>query len=132
MSEKVQKKVLVVDDDPDARKFMHDLLTDIGYEVVEEGNPTQVLRVVRKEKPDIITMDLKMPDVSGDQIVRALQHAKFEIPIVVISGQLEQRVLMRLLQMGLKRILKKPVELERLRQTLEEALQDTPSQEEES
>jgi len=120
-------KVLVVDDDLDARQFMQDLLTDHGYDVVTEALPNQVLRTVRKESPDIITMDLKMPEVTGDQIVRALQHAKIQTPIVVISGQLEKRILMRLLNMGIKHILKKPVDLERLTQVLEEALKDNTS-----
>jgi CheY-like chemotaxis protein len=55
------KKILIIDDDPIVVKYLQAVFSDNGYETVTAGTSEQGLEVVRREKPDLITLDLQMP-----------------------------------------------------------------------
>ena len=115
-------KILVVDDNYAMRAYLAKLLTSYGYNVVQEGRPEFVIKTVRAEKPDLITMDLKMPEVSGEMIIRAMKSAKINIPIVVISAYLNKKNIRTLSDLDIKFIVMKPIEKKRLKTVLHEAL----------
>lgn len=82
------KRILIVEDDELNRKFLHDLLEIHGYRTItaEEGNV--VLRLARENRPDLILMDLQLPDVSGFDTVRQLkgEAETRAIPIVAVTA----------------------------------------------
>lgn len=82
------KKILVVDDDPVIVKYLLNLFSDNGYETCSAAGGLEGLEVARNEKPDLITLDLEMPDQWGPRFYRNLTRDKAlkEIPIIVISG----------------------------------------------
>jgi CheY-like chemotaxis protein len=84
----MSKKVLVVDDESDVRTFLRTLLKKHGYEVVTADDGVQGLKLVKENKPDLITLDLMMPKQSGTDMYRKLQKDKelVKIPVIVISG----------------------------------------------
>ena len=59
-----KRKVLVVDDEPDVRTFLTTLLEDNGYETVTANTGAEALRSVRAARPDLITLDITMPEQS--------------------------------------------------------------------
>jgi CheY-like chemotaxis protein len=81
-------RILVVDDEEDVRGFLCSLLEDNGYEVevAEDGN--QAWRAIDKQRPDLILLDLMMPEQTGTGLYRKLHDHKSlrEIPVIVISG----------------------------------------------
>jgi signal transduction histidine kinase/DNA-binding response OmpR family regulator len=82
-----QPLVLIVDDDPGIRNYLTQLLEQEGYRVVPAANGRQAIEVAEKDRPDLITMDLRMPDMDGRT---AIDHLKGDsnlksIPIIVIS-----------------------------------------------
>jgi CheY-like chemotaxis protein len=82
------KKILIIDDDPIVVKYLEAVFSDNGYETCTATSTMEGLDVVRKEKPDLITLDLQMPGEWGPRFYRKLRQDKElrETPIIVVSG----------------------------------------------
>jgi CheY-like chemotaxis protein len=85
---KEQKRVLVVEDDPWIRSLMADLLAGEGYEVVEAPDGKQGLELASEREPDVILLDLAMPEVSGLDVLHELKSSNptRDIPVIVVSA----------------------------------------------
>ena len=84
----MKKKVLIVDDNEDNLMLEKDLLEVAGFEVFLAKNATDGIASVRKEKPDIIIMDVRLPDMRGSEAAKALRQDKEtnNIPIVFVTA----------------------------------------------
>jgi len=82
------KKILIIDDDPVIVKYLQAIFSDNGYATCSASSSMEGLEVVRREKPDLITLDLQMPGEWGPRFYRKLRKDKEvrEIPVIVISG----------------------------------------------
>jgi CheY-like chemotaxis protein len=82
------KKILVIDDDPVIVKYLVNLFEDNGYTTVNASSSMEGLEQVKKEKPDLITLDLQMPKEWGPRFYRKLRQDKDlrGIPVIVITG----------------------------------------------
>ena len=82
------KKILIIDDENDVVLFLETLFKKEGYETVSANNGVEGLKVLKEEKPDLITLDLQMPQNTGTDFYRNLRRDKEynHIPIIVISG----------------------------------------------
>jgi CheY-like chemotaxis protein len=82
------KKILIIDDDPVIVKYLETLLQDNGYDTCSASSSMEGLDVVRKEKPDLISLDLQMPGEWGPRFYRKLRKDKKlkDTPIIVVSG----------------------------------------------
>jgi CheY-like chemotaxis protein len=82
------KKILIIDDDPVVVKYLMAVFSDSGYETCSASSSMEGLDVVKKEKPDLICLDLQMPGEWGPRFYRKLRKDKEfkDIPIIVISG----------------------------------------------
>ena len=80
-------KVLVIDDDPDSLVLMEDYLADFGCEVLQAASGTVGLEMVRAHRPDLVTLDLHMPDPDGWEVLRRLKADPdvSHIPVVIAS-----------------------------------------------
>ena len=88
MPEIIKKKILVVDDEKDVREFLRAALVESGFDVIlaEDGNVA--LEKVKKQIPDLISLDLVMPKKSGAKFHRELSKHKewSKIPIIIVTG----------------------------------------------
>ncbi len=82
------KKVLIIDDDPDVRLFNTSVVQELGCIPLEAANGEEGQRMVAKEIPDLIVLDVMMPLQSGIRLYRALKtDAAFtSIPVIILSG----------------------------------------------
>lgn len=82
------KKIMIIDDDPVIVKYLQAVFSDNGYATCFAANVKDGLEMVRKEAPDLITLDLEMPGEWGPRFYRKLRQDKDfrDIPVVVISG----------------------------------------------
>ena len=82
------KKILVIDDDPVVVDYLVDLFQDNGYETCSATNGVEGMEVLRKEKPDLISLDLQMPKEWGPRFYRNLRKDKElkDIPVIVVTG----------------------------------------------
>ncbi len=83
----MNKKIMIVDDDPAITKYLDILLKDHGYDTCTAVNGVQALDLFKQELPDLITLDLEMPEEWGPRFFRKVSKTKgFNTPVVVISG----------------------------------------------
>ncbi|MFC1585139.1 response regulator, partial [Fibrobacterota bacterium] len=82
------KKILVVDDEEDVVTFLTTMFEDNGFTVCSTTDSTQAMDMVAKEKPDLISLDVVMPELSGTKLYKMLrEHPEFsDIPIYIVSG----------------------------------------------
>lgn len=85
------KKILIVDDDPDNVSFIGQIVEDGGYTSISANDGKEGLELTKKEKPDLITLDLIMPEQSGVLMFQELKKDPDlrNIPVIVISGASE-------------------------------------------
>jgi two-component system cell cycle response regulator DivK len=84
----MRKKVLVVDDNGNNLMLEKDLLEVAGFEVFDAENATDGIAIAKREKPDIILMDVRLPDMRGTEAARILRQDKEtrDIPIVFVTA----------------------------------------------
>ncbi|MCP4693768.1 MAG: response regulator [Desulfobacterales bacterium] len=82
------KKILIIEDDPIIVKYLETLFQDNGYETISAGNGKDGLDLLKKEKPDMISLDLELPDEWGPRFYRKMSKLKDlkKTPVVVVSG----------------------------------------------
>ena len=83
-----KKKILVIDDEKDIVEFLTQLLEDNGYAVAAAYDGVQGMEMVVQDRPDLILLDLQMPEETGTGLYRKLHNKKEykQIPVIVISG----------------------------------------------
>lgn len=80
------RRVLVVDDDVDARWIAGDALVEHGFEVTEAGDGQEAKRQIEARPPDLILLDLGLPEIGGLEVLKWLR-ATCDIPVIVITGR---------------------------------------------
>jgi len=82
------KKILVIDDEPHIVKYLTVFLQDCGYETCSAADGEEGFEVLKRERPDLITLDLQMPNETGTRFYRNLSKSKEfkDVPVIVISG----------------------------------------------
>jgi excisionase family DNA binding protein len=108
--------VLVVDDDPQVREIVRLNLEMEGYAVVEAGDAEEGLKAVEADAPDLILLDVMMPQVDGWEMLRRVQerHGIGSIPVVMFSGQLEGTAQHEAAERGAQGFVGKPFDLRAL------------------
>ncbi len=79
-------KILVVDDDPSIRMLYKEELEDEGYDVVVASSGEQAIELFQRENPDLVTLDILMPDMDGIQVLRKMKEIKPRLPIVMSTA----------------------------------------------
>ena len=87
MAENV-KTILVVDDDPDTRTYLTTVLEDNGFTIASAADGTEVMKKIEENLPDLIALDIAMPEKSGVAVYRSLKEDDRlkSIPVIIITG----------------------------------------------
>ena len=112
-------RLLVIDDDP-AWRALYRMAFEDQFDLIEAAGAREALAMLRDVSPDVILLDLRMPNMNGLDFIRALDHGGIRIPIVVCSGVLAGGE--RLLVPGGVRVAPKVSDLRELRAALREAV----------
>jgi CheY-like chemotaxis protein len=82
------KKILIIDDDPIVVRYLTNIFESNGYETFSASSGVAGIEELKKDKPDLITLDLQMPDQWGPRFYQQLRKDKslLDIPIIVITG----------------------------------------------
>ena len=127
----MKQKILIIDDEPDLLRYLKTFLEDQGYEVFCAGDVQSALRMVPREKPDLVCLDIMMPIQSGITFYEHLCRDGLSrgIPVIVISGLSEESLRQSVQKSEVEgtlrkpyRFLNKPVDLELLLSVIREAL----------
>lgn len=89
----MKKRVVVVDDNANNLMLEKDLLEVAGFEVFEAGNAADGITIIQKEKPDIIIMDVRLPDMPGTEAIKILRQDKetSEIPVIFVTASVLEK-----------------------------------------
>ena len=122
-------KVLIIDDDPDIRLIVRVSLSRRGFAVAEASNGPDGLRSARDDRPDVIVLDVMMPEMDGPATLRALlaDPAVAGIPVVFLTAKAMRSEVDRLRALGATGVLLKPFDPLSLAAELEAALKGTGS-----
>lgn len=119
-------KILVVDDEPQIRRFLRIGLPPHGYELVEAGDGAEAMKLLAREKPDAVVLDLGLPDQDGFAVIEHIRAASLT-PILVLSARSDVEGKVRALELGADDYVTKPFDmaelLARLKAALRHALQ---------
>src|ERR687887_2433828 len=108
--------VLIVDDDPAVREYVRVNLEAEGYLVREAAGADEGLAAVDEQSPDLILIDVMMPEIDGWEMLRRVQerHGVGSIPVVMFSGQLESGAAREAAERGARAFVGKPFDLRAL------------------
>jgi CheY-like chemotaxis protein len=113
-----QPTVLVVDDDPGLQELFQAFLRKCGFSRVVVGTVKDAIRRLRKQRFDLMFLDLQLPDAPGDQVYKVAKKIDPNLIVIVITGYPESEVLDRILQVCPVPVLKKPLKIEQLNQAV--------------
>lgn len=121
-----KKTVLVVDDEASIRELLRQELEAEGYAVREAADGREALAEVKKQKPDLIVLDVMMPELSGFDVTAVLRNdpETFNIPIIILSIMQDQE---RGYRLGVDRYLTKPMDTQKLLQEIDTLLEQGTS-----
>lgn len=119
----MRKKILIVEDNEDARSFMKYLMENYGYEAIEAADGIEALDQFRKHQPDVILMDISLPTVSGLTATKAIKEvdATGQVPIIAITA-FGKLYLEKAIEAGCSDLITKPVDYDVLHSTIEKHL----------
>ena len=113
--------ILVVDDEPQIRRFLRTSLNAQGYRISETGSAAEAVALAAKEKPDLVILDLGLPDGEGFDVIERLRLCS-QVPIVVLSVRNDEQGKVRALDLGADDYVTKPFGMEELMARLRTAL----------
>lgn len=112
------KKILVVDDEPEVRKLMEHFLTGKGFEVRVAENGRLGLATLETFKPDLVLLDMHMPELDGAGTLREVARRWPTLPVIMVTVNEDVETTSRLLQLGAADYVPKPFDLDYLEQAI--------------
>jgi excisionase family DNA binding protein len=122
-----QPTALVVDDDLGLQDLLRTFLKQIGLSRVVVGTAKEAIKSLRKQKFDVMFLDLQLPDAPGDQVYQTAKQIDPDLNVIVITGYPDSEILDRILQISPVTVLKKPLKVEQLNQTVKMLMRDVQS-----
>jgi DNA-binding response OmpR family regulator len=122
----IPKKIIIVEDQPAIADLLEEMLSIDGYQMIKIHSSTGALSVIRAENPDVVLLDIMMPDVSGLEVLRFMRREPGlqQIPVVIVSAKTLPADIRSGLEAGATVYLTKPVDVNRLRRTVAEVIRE--------
>jgi len=123
------KTILIVEDNELNRKLFHDLLHAHGYRILQTNDGIEALNIAREHHPDLILMDIRLPEVSGLEITKFLKEDESlrNIPVVAVTGFALKSDEDAIWQVGCDGYLTKPISVISFLETVRNFLGESPS-----
>ena len=110
----MKKRILVVDDDPQILELVAFTLENNGHEILRAESGSEALMKTMKEMPDLVLLDLKLPDKNGDQVLAEIKETQNQVPVVMMSAHGTIKVAIEAIKKGALDFIEKPFEIEEL------------------
>ena len=118
--------ILVVDDEPDIRELLNEILEDEGFTVTTAGNAKTAREARRKRKPDLTLLDIWMPDCDGISLLKEWSHNQTQFsPVIIMSGHGTVETAVEATRLGAYDFIEKPLSIAKLLVTVRNALEST-------
>ena len=120
-------KILIVDDQKGVRRLLEELFSKEGWEVRVAGDGLEALAKVKELVPDLILMDVKMPNMNGLEATCEIMKIDTNIPIILMTAYGEIEVVKQALDAGVKRCISKPFDIMVLRDMVDNLMMEVAS-----
>jgi two-component system KDP operon response regulator KdpE len=101
-------RILVVDDEPPIRRLLRVGLTTEGYSVIEAADAGEAKAEIARQKPDVIILDLGLPDIQGHELLADWRREGLDLPILILSSRSDEAGIVRALELGADDYVVKP------------------------
>ncbi len=118
------KTILVVDDAAFMRMMIRDILAREGYVIQEAVNGRDAIEKYRETRPDLVTLDITMPEVDGIEALQAIRKIDPEARVLMVSAMGQQKLIVEALESGAADFLVKPFQPTKVLQTVKKCLED--------
>jgi len=115
-------RILIVDDEPPIRKLLRVGLSTQDYAVVEAMNAKVAMELVKSEKPDLIVLDLGLPDLPGHDLLARWRGEELDLPIIILSSRTDEAGIVKALELGADDYITKPFGMNELAARIRVAL----------
>ena len=121
-------RILIIDDEEGIRDTLRMILKYEGYDVLQAATGEDGVRLIERDPPDLVFLDIKMPGMDGIEVLRRIQHLTETLPVVVISGHVEQggassSEAAEAMKLGARDFIEKPPSQDRILVTVRNALE---------
>jgi len=118
-------KILIVDDEPNIRRLFRDELEEEGHTIEQAGDGAEALAETQRTNPDLVILDLRMPEVNGLEFLSKVRRIRPNIPVIVCTAVRGIESDYDLWAAQVSAILNKPVDLEILKKEVQKVLEET-------
>jgi FixJ family two-component response regulator len=108
MTQQQGEKIFVIDDEPDLVEVLSDFIKDAGHTPIGFTNPEEAVAALKKEKPDVVFTDMKMPKMSGADVLKAVGTYDPDVPVIFVSGHLNKEMVIDAISHGIFGVVEKP------------------------
>jgi len=115
-------RVLITDDSQLTRRILRAILEAAGHEVMEASNGNVALELIVRDAPDCVLLDLLMPGMDGFEVLSTLNERRIDIPVIVLTADIQETARKKCIQMGAVDFLNKPPNDDELKAAMEKAL----------
>ena len=120
-----REKVLIVDDESLVRWSLRQKVQEWGYQPIEADTGSAALKAVQNESPDLVLLDLRLPDISGIEVLHQFRQTGYAAPVIMITADSRDNVRDALLNLGAFQFFEKPVEFDKLEFAIRNALESS-------
>jgi len=117
-----KKKILIVDDEAGIVQEIKEFLEEEGYEAYVADTAKAGIRLVEELQPDVVLIDVKLPDASGTEVLRACKEKSPKTKTIMITGYVDQNVMDEAEKIGRDTFLQKPFDLVKITEEIEKLL----------
>jgi len=125
-------KIMIVDDEQPIRKLLRVGLVAENFTIIEARNGKDADEIIREEKPDLVILDLGLPDTSGQILLKAWRDENINVPVIVLSSRTDEQGIVQALEAGADDYITKPFGMRELAARLRVALRHRLAQQGES
>jgi CheY-like chemotaxis protein len=125
-----QKTVMIIEDEADAAELFSEMMRINGFRVIKMFSSAPAIPIISQEKPDVILLDIMMPDISGLEVLRFIRREPelASIPVIIVSAKSMPGDIKTGIEAGASIYLTKPVGFQDLKQAVEKVLSDTSAE----
>ena len=121
----MKKRILIVDDSFYMRTMLKNMLTDAGYEVVGEApNGQTALQLARETKPDLVTLDVILPDNTGLDVLKGIKAEQPDMKVIIVSAVGQEVIVNEALESGALSYIIKPFSEEKVLEVVSKAFEE--------
>ncbi len=118
-------RILIVDDEANIRESLADILSDEGHEIDMAGSGEEAMEAINRRLPEMVLLDIWLPGIDGAETLKRIKALHEDLPVVMITGHGTVELAVKTTKMGAFDFMEKPLSMERVLMTVQQALEVT-------